>query len=83
MYIFLYLGKRNVSFKAFSLLEQMETTFFFYTYCIFDSLHKSVVMLNMLQFILGVGSSVDHATGLTHGGSEMFLTCILQLEEGK
>lgn len=55
----------------------------FFTYCIFDSLQKSVVMLNMLQFILGVGSSVDHATRLTHGGSKMFLTSVLQLEEKK
>lgn len=68
--------------KQLHFLEQMETTIFL-TYCIFDSLQKSVVMLNMLQFILGVGSSVDHATRLTHGGSKMFLTSVLQLEEEK
>lgn len=69
------LSKRNVSFKAVLLLEQIESLFF--TYCVFDSLQKSVVMPNMLQFIFRVGGSIDHATGLTHSGSKMFLTCIL------
>ena len=37
----------------------------------------------MLQLILGAGSSVDHATRPTHGGSKVFLTSVLQLEEKK
>lgn len=47
----------------------------------FNSFQKSVVMLEMLYFVFRVGSSIDHATRLTHSRPKMFLTCVLQLKK--
>lgn len=71
--------------KHFYFVIQMETSFFFFKYLLYIwfSLHKSGGDAVHAAVRPSGWKQRDHATGLTHGGSEMFLTCILQLEEEK